>query len=91
MKAIVKSPLHHDGRIYAIGSEVDLTDEQATSLANLGVVEIMPTVLQLLSTIVEIENEAVSSTEATEIAIAQAEETTEIAKTTSKKRGASFE
>ena len=79
MKAIVKSPLHHDGRVYEIGSEVDLTDKQAKSLEAIGVVEIV-------STIVDEADEKVPSGSAQEDQGKAQEEAPKTAKKTSKRR-----
>lgn len=42
MRATVKSPLHHNGTAHEVGSVVELTEEQARSLAAIGVVELLP-------------------------------------------------
>lgn len=79
MKAIVKSPLHHDGRVYGIGDQVDLTDKQAKSLAAIGVVEIV-------STIVDKADEEVPSGSSQEAEGEAQEEAPKTAKKTSKRR-----
>lgn len=39
MKYIVKEPLNHDQKEYAIGKSVELTDEQAEALLAVSVIE----------------------------------------------------
>jgi hypothetical protein len=40
-KYIVNSPLHHDGTPYAIGAKVEMKEEQAARLLELGVVALV--------------------------------------------------
>jgi hypothetical protein len=41
-KYIAKTPIHHDGEIYTVGSPLSLADKHAASLLDLDAVELAP-------------------------------------------------